>query len=209
MSYDTCLAIRQYKDEAEREAVHKEAFSKMQEYVNKDGNYFDESEWRNSCFDFDKELEIYASDSTMSMIRNNPNFISEKVIDDFRAKTGQNFLIKKGEHDLDGLRVVSVSKEDVIRLIRSYCQSIADSYKKMLSLAKDPNWLNMDELQTRLDNHVKDWEGTVIRGIKLNKDDKVEIPYPLAWSREYLIAQLIEVVNKYDWNCVDAVLYGR
>lgn len=209
MSYDTCLAIRQYKDEAEREAVHKEAFSKMQEYVNKDGNYFDESEWRNSCFDFDKELEIYASDSTMSMIRNNPNFIPEKVIDDFRAKTGQNFLIKKGEHDLDGLRVVSVSKEDVIRLIRSYCQSIADSYKKMLSLAKDPNWLNMDELQTRLDNHVKDWEGTAIRGIKLNKDDKVEIPYPLAWSYEYLIAQLIEVVNKYNWDCVDAVLYGR
>lgn len=209
MSYETCFAIRQYKDEAEREAVHKEAFSKMQEYVDKDGNYFDESEWRKNCFDFDKELEIYASDSTMSMIRNNPNFIPEKVIDDFRAKTGQNFLIKKGEHDLDGLRVVSVSKEDVIRLIRSYCQSIADSYKKMLSLAKDPNWLNMDELQTRLDNHVKDWEGTAIRGIKLNKDDKVEIPYPLAWSCEYLIAQLIEVVNKYNWDCVDAVLYGR
>lgn len=209
MSYDTCLAIRQYKDEAEREAVHKEAFSKMQEYVNKDGNYFDESEWRNSCFDFDKELEIYASDSTMSMIRNNPNFIPDNIIDDFRAKTGKDFLIKKGEHDLDGLRVVSVSKEDVIRLIRSYCQSIADSYKKMLSLAKDPNWLNMDELQTRLDNHVKDWEGTAIRGIKLNKDDKVEIPYPLAWSYEYLIAQLIEVVNKYNWDCVDAVLYGR
>lgn len=209
MSYDTCLAIRQYKDEAEREAVHKEAFSKMQEYVNKDGNYFDESEWRNSCFDFDKDLEIYASDSTMSMIRNNPNFIPDNIIDDFRAKTGKDFLIKKGEHDLDGLRVVSVSKEDVIRLIRSYCQSIADSYKKMLSLAKDPNWLNMDELQTRLDNHVKDWEGTAIRGIKLNKDDKVEIPYPLAWSYEYLIAQLIEVVNKYNWDCVDAVLYGR
>ena len=209
MSYDTCLAIRQYKDEAEREAVHKEAFSKMQEYVNKDGNYFDESEWRNSCFDFDKELEIYASDSTMSMIRNNPNFIPEKVIDDFRAKTGKDFLIKKGEHDLDGLRVVSVSKEDVLCFIRDYHQAIADSYKKMLSLAKDPNWLNMDELQTRLDNHVKDWEGTAIRGIKLNKDDKVEIPYPLAWSYEYLIAQLMEVVNKYNWDCVDAVLYGR
>lgn len=209
MSYETYIAIRQYKNEAEKEAVHKEAFLKMQEYVDKDGNYFDESEWRNNCFDFDKELEIYAVDSTMSMIRNNPNFIPEKVIDDFRAKTGKDFLIKKGEHDLDGLRVVSVSKEDVIRLIRSYCQSIADSYKKMLSLAKDPNWLNMDELQTRLDNHVKDWEGTAIRGIKLNKDDKVEIPYPLAWSHEYLIAQLIEVVNKYNWDCVDAVLYGR
>lgn len=209
MSYDTCLAIRQYKDEAEREAVHKEAFSKMQEYVNKDGNCFDESEWRNSCFDFDKELEIYASDLTMFMIRNNPNFIPENVIDDFRAKTGKDFLIKKGEHDLDGLRVVSVSKEDVIRLIRSYCQSIADFYKKMLSLAKEPNWLNMDELQTRLDNRVKDWEGTAIRGIKLNKDNKLEIPYSLAWSYEYLIAQLIEIVNKYDWDCVDAVLYGR
>lgn len=67
MSYETCLAIRQYKNEAEKEAVHKEAFLKMQEYVDKDGNYFDESEWRNNCFDFDKELEIYAVDSTMSI----------------------------------------------------------------------------------------------------------------------------------------------
>ena len=209
MSYETCLAIRQYKNEAEKEAVHKEAFLKMQEYVDKDGNYFDENEWRKNCFDFDEELEIYASDSTMSMIRNNPNFVPEKAIDDFRAKTGKDFLIKKGEHDLDGLRVVSVSKEDVIRLIREYCQSIADSYKKMLSLAKDPNWLNLDELQTRLDNRVKDWEGTAIRGVKLNKDNKLEIPYSLAWSYEYTIIQLIEIVNKYDWDCVDAVLYGR
>lgn len=209
MSYETCLAIRQYKNEAEKEAVHKEAFLKMQEYVDKNGNYFDESEWRKNCFDFDEELEIYASDSTMSMIRNNPNFVPEKVIDDFRAKTGKDFLIKKGEHDLDGLRVVSVSKEDVIRLIRSYCQSIADSYKKMLSLAKDANWLNLDELQTRLDNRVKDWEGTAIRGIKLNNDGKLKIPYPLSWSYEYTIIQLIEVVNKYNWDCVDAVLYGR
>lgn len=209
MSYETCLAIRQYKNEAEKEAVHKEAFFKMREYVDKGGNYFDESEWRKNCFDFDEELEIYASDSTMSMIRNNPNFVSEKVIDDFRAKTGKDFLIKKGEYDLDGLRVVSVSKEDVTCLIRSYCQSIADSYKKMLSLAKDANWLNLDELQTRLDNRVKDWEGTAIRGIKLNKDGKLKIPYPLSWSYEYTIIQLIEVVNKYNWDCVDAVLYGR
>lgn len=209
MSYETCLVIRQYKDDAEKEAVHKEAFLKMQEYVDKDGKYFDESEWRKNCFDFDKELEIYASDSTMSMIRNNPNFVPEKVIDNFRVKTGKDFLIKKGEYDLDGLRVVSISKEDVIRLIREYCQSVADFYKKMLNLAKEPNWLNMDELQTRLDNRVKDWEGTAIRGIKLNKDNKLEIPYSLAWSYEYLIAQLIEVVNKYNWDCVDAVLYGR
>lgn len=207
MSYETCLVIRQYKDDAEKEAVHKEAYLKMLRYIN--GDYFDESEWRKDCFSFDKKLEIQSSDLTMSMIRNNSNFIPEKVIDDFRAKTGKDFLIKKGEHDLDGLRVVSVSKEDVIRLIRSYCQSIADSYKKMLSLAKDPNWLNLDELQTRLDNRVKDWEGTAIRGVKLNKDNKLEIPYPLAWSYEYLIAQLIEIVNKYDWDCVDAVLYGR
>lgn len=208
MSYRTNLAIRQYKDNAEKEAVRKEAYSKMLGYVDKDGDFFDEDRWRDKCFDFDEDFEISSSDLTMSIIRNNPNFIPDSVIDDFRAKTGQEFLFKEGEKDLDGLRVVSISKEDVIRLIRSYCQSIADSYKKMLSFAKDPNWLNMDELQTRLDNRVKDWEGTAIRGIKLNKDDKVEIPYPLAWSYEYLIVQLIEIVNKYDWDCVDAVLYG-
>ena len=208
MSCQAYLAIRQYKDEAEKEAVRKEAYSKMWRYIDKDGDYFDEDRWRDHCFDFVEELEMYSSDLTTFMIQNNSGFVPDDVIDNFRAKTGQDFLIKKGEKDTDGLRVVSISKEDVIRLIRSYCQSIADSYKKMLSLAKDPNWLNMDELQTRLDNRVKDWEGTAIRGIKLNKDDKVEIPYPLAWSYEFLIAQLIEIVNKYDWSCVDAVLYG-
>lgn len=208
MSYRTHLAIRQYKDRTEKDAVRKEAYLKMWRYVDKDGDFFDEDRWRDHCFDFVEELEMYSSDLTTFMIQNNSGFVPDDVIDNFRAKTGQDFLIKKGEKDTDGLRVVSISKEDVIRLIRSYCQSIADSYKKMLSLAKDPNWLNTDELQTRLDNRVKDWEGTAIRGIKLNKDDKIEIPYPLAWSYEFLVAQLIEIVNKYDWSCVDAVLYG-
>lgn len=209
MSYEMCLAIRQYENETEQEAVHKKAFLKMQEYVDKDGNYFDESEWRKNCFDFDEELEIYASDSTMSMIRNNPSFVPEKVIDDFRAKTGKDFLVKKGEYDLDGLRVVSVSKEDVLCFIRDYHQAIADSYKKMADLAKNPNWLNLDELQTRLKDCAKNWEGAASRGIKLDKDGKLKVPYPLSWSYEYTIIRLIGIVNKYDWDCVDAVLYGR
>ena len=40
----------------------------------------------------------------MSMIRNNPNFTPDSVIDDFRAKTRREFLFKEGEKDLDGLR---------------------------------------------------------------------------------------------------------
>ena len=79
----------------------------------------------------------------------------------------------------------------------------------MADLAKDPNWLNLDELQTRLKDCARNWEGTASRGIMLNKDGKLKVPYPLSWSYEYTIIQLIEIVNKYDWNCVDAVLYGR
>lgn len=208
MSYETCLAIRQYKNEAEKEVVHKEAFLKMQEYVDKDGNYFDESEWRKNCFDFDKELEIYAVDSTMSMIRNNPNFVPEKVIDDFRAKTGKDFLIKKGEYDLDGLRVVSISKEDMIRLIQDCYQAIANFYKRLLQFSKDADEFSMDKLQLCLESYVKDWEYAANDGIMIDKYGKLEMPYPLAWSYEYLIVQLVDMVNKYDWDCVDAVLYG-
>lgn len=43
----------------------------------------------------------------------------------------------------------------------------------------------------------------------VDKDGKLKVPYPLSWSYEYTIIQLIEIVNKYDWDCVDAVLYGR
>lgn len=208
MSYRTNLAIRQYKDVAEKEAVHKKAYSKMLGYVDKDGDFFDEDRWRDKCFDFDEDFEINSSDLTMSMIRNNPNFIPDSVIDDFRAKTGQEFLFKEGEKDLDGLRVVSISKEDVLCFIRDYHQAIADSYKKMADLAKDPNWLNLDELQAGLQKLNIVWEATASRGIMLNKDGKLKVPYPLSWSYEYTIIQLIEIVNKYDWDCVDAILYG-
>lgn len=208
MSYRTHLAIRQYKDNAEKEAVRKEAYSKMWMYVDKDGDFFNEDDWRNNCFNFDEDFEINSSDLTMSMIRNNPNFISDSVIDDFRAKTGQEFLIKKGEYDLDGLRVVSISKEDMIRLIQDCYQTIANSYKRLLQLSKDADELSMEQLQFSLDSRVKDWEYAANDGITLNKEGKLEMPYPLAWSYEYLIVQLVDMVNKYDWDCVDAVLYG-
>ena len=208
MSYRTHLAIRQYKDNIEKEAVRKEAYSKMWMYVDKDGDFFSEDDWRNDCFDFDEELEIYTSDSSMSMIRNNPNFVPEKVIDDFRTKTGQEFLIKKGEYDLDGLRVVSISKEDMIRLIQDCYQTIASFYKRLLQLSKDADEFSIDKLQLSLESRVKDWEYAANDGITLNKEGKLEMPYPLAWSYEYLIVQLVDMVNKYDWDCVDAVLYG-
>lgn len=208
MSYRTHLAIRQYKDNAEKEAVRKEAYSKMWMYVDKDGDFFNEDDWRNNCFNFDEDFEINSSDLTMSMIRNNPNFISDSVIDDFRAKTGQEFLIKKGEYDLDGLRVVSISKEDMIRLIQDCYQTIANSYKRLLQLSKDADELSMEQLQFSLDSRVKDWEYAANDGITLDKYGKLEMPYPLAWSYEYLIVQLVDMVNKYDWDCVDAVLYG-
>lgn len=208
MSYRTHLAIRQYKDNAEKEAVRKEAYSKMWMYVDKDGDFFNEDDWRNNCFNFDEDFEINSSDLTMSMIRNNPNFISDSVIDDFRAKTGQEFLIKKGEYDLDGLRVVSISKEDMIRLIQDCYQAIANFYKRLLQFSKDADEFSIDKLQLSLESRVKDWEYAANDGITLNKEGKLEMPYPLAWSYEYLIVQLVDMVNKYDWDCVDAVLYG-
>ena len=208
MSYRTHLAIRQYKDNAEKEAVRKEAYSKMFGYVSKDGDFFDEDRWRDNYFDFDEDFEINSSDLTMSITRSNPNFIPDSVIDDFRAKTGQEFLFKEGEKDSDGLRVVSISKEDVIRLIQDCYQTIANSYKRLLQLSKDADEFSIDKLQLNLESRVKDWEYAANNGVMLDKYGKLEMPYPLAWSYEYLIVQLVDMVNKYDWDCVDAVLYG-
>lgn len=208
MSYRTHLAIRQYKDRTEKDAVRKEAYLKMWRYVDKDGDFFDEDNWRNDCFNFNEEIEINSSDLTMSMIRSNPSFIPDSVIDDFRAKTGQEFLFKEGEKDLDGLRVVSISKEDMIRLIQDCYQAIANFYKRLLQFSKDADEFSMDKLQLCLESYVKDWEYAANNGVMLDKYGKLEMPYPLAWSYECLIVQLVDMVNKYDWDCVDAVLYG-
>lgn len=111
---NACLKIKQYKDAAEKLSVRQKAYEKMYQYVDNEGTYFDEDKWREDCFDFDEIFEFLPSPSVQKLVKSRPGFVPDIEIDKFRAKVGEDFLIKKDEKDSDCLRVVSISKEDVL-----------------------------------------------------------------------------------------------
>lgn len=67
MSNRTYLQFKQYKDDEERNGIHKAAFNKMKDYV--DDDCFDDWEWRDECIHFDKTLEIYSSELIGNLIK--------------------------------------------------------------------------------------------------------------------------------------------
>lgn len=81
MSNRTYLQFKQYKDDEEMNRIHKLAFNKMKDYV--DDDLFDDWEWRDECIHFNKTIEIYSSELTENLIKNNPNFIPNEVIDKY------------------------------------------------------------------------------------------------------------------------------
>lgn len=202
---NACLEIKQYKNAAEKMSVRKKAYEKMYQYVNNEGTYFDEDKWREDCFNFDEIFDFLPSPSVQKLVKNRPGFVPDIEIDKFRAKVDEDFLIKEDEKDSDCLRVVSVSKEDIILLIKEYHQVIARYYKWMLE--KTENSWEIDTLQGHLKSKAKEWEYGANNELSLNKDGKLETPWPLSWSTEWIIVRLIEIVNKYDWDNVDAALY--
>lgn len=42
---------------------------------------------------------------------------------------------------------------------------------------------------------AKEWEYAANEGVEYNNEGKIDIPFPLAWSYEYLIIQLIHILN--------------
>lgn len=202
---NACLEIKQYKNTAERLAIRQNAYEKIYQYVDNEGTYFDEDKWREDCFDFDETFEFLPSPSVQKFVKNRPGFVPDIEIDKFRAKVGEDFFIKENEKDSDCLRVVSISKEDVLLLIKEYHQVIARYYKWMLE--KTENSWDIDTLQDHLKSKAKEWEYGANNELSLNEDGELETPWPLSWSTEWIIVRLIEIVNKYDWDHVDAALY--
>lgn len=45
-------------------------------------------------------------------------------------------------------------------------------------------------LQFHLKSMAKEWEYAANEGVEYNNEGKIDIPFPLAWSYEYLIIQL-------------------
>lgn len=206
MSGNACLEIKQYKNAAEKMSIRKKAYEKMYQYVDNEGTDFDEDKWREDCFDFDEIFNFLPSESVQKLIKNRPGFVPDVEIDKFRAEIGNDFLVKEDEKDFDCLRVVSISKEDIILLIKEYHQEIANIYKDMLAMTESS--LGIEALQIRLQNKVKEWENVASNNLVLYKDGKMDVPFPLGFSYEYLIIQLVEIVNQYDWDHVDAILFN-
>lgn len=204
MSNRTYLMFKQYKDDEERNGIHKAAFNKMKDYV--DDDCFDDWEWRDECIHFDKTLEIYSSELTDKLIKSNPNFIPDEVIDSFHKEMGCELICKNGEDDTEGVRVVALSKENILQLIQDCHQKIANIYKDMLAMTESS--LGIEALQIKLQNKVKEWESVASNDLVLYKDGKMDVPFPLGYSYEYLIIQLVEIVNQYDWDHVDVILFN-
>lgn len=204
MSNRTYLQFKQYKDDEEMNRIHKLAFNKMKDYV--DDDLFDDWEWRDECIHFNKTIEIYSSELTENLIKNNPNFIPNEVIDNFHREIGRELIYKNGEDDTEGVRVVALSKENILQLIQDCHQEIANIYKDMLKMAENP--LGIEALQIRLKNKIKEWEGVASNDLVLYKDGKMDVPFPLGYSYEYLIIQLVEIINQYDWDHVDVILFN-
>lgn len=204
MSNRTYLQFKQYKDDEEMNRIHKLAFNKMKDYV--DDDLFDDWEWRDECIHFNKTIEIYSSELTENLIKNNPNFIPNEVIDNFHREIGRELIYKNGEDDTEGVRVVSLSKENILQLIQDCHQEIANIYKDMLKMTENP--LGIEALQIRLKNKIKEWEGVASNDLVLYKDGKMDVPFPLGYSYEYLIIQLVEIINQYDWDHVDVILFN-
>lgn len=204
MSNRTYLQFKQYKDDEEMNRIHKLAFNKMKDYV--DDDLFDAWEWRDECIHFNKTIEIYSSELTENLIKNNPNFIPNEVIDNFHREIGRELIYKNGEDDTEGVRVVALSKENILQLIQDCHQEIANIYKDMLKMTENP--LGIEALQIRLKNKIKEWEGVASNDLVLYKDGKMDVPFPLGYSYEYLIIQLVEIINQYDWDHVDVILFN-
>ena len=204
MSNRTYLQFKQYKDDEEMNRIHKLAFNKMKDYV--DDDLFDDWEWRDECIHFNKTIEIYSSELTENLIKNNPNFIPNEVIDNFHREIGRELIYKNGEDDTEGVRVVALSKENILQLIQDCHQEIANIYKDMLKMTENP--LGIEALQIRLKNKIKEWEGVASNDLVLYKDGKMDVPFPLGYNYEYLIIQLVEIINQYDWDHVDAILFN-
>ena len=122
-------------------------------------------------------------------------------------KFKKQVLDKNADDDPDGLRLVSLSKDDVVEMIRDCYLAIAKNYKQKLEWAKDAD-LCMFFLQPRIESSIRSWETGAEKCVKLNADGKMDVPYPMDDTFEHEAMVLIDIINNYDWECIDVVLYG-
>lgn len=208
MGYRTYLSLKQYASKKEREEVRNKFFSEISDYCKGEDDYifFDYHEWIKESVCFNKKMQIGDTDLVDTFIRKNKSFIPDDVVDLVNNKFKKQVLDKNADNDPDGLRLVSLSKDDVVEMIRDCYLAIAENYKQNLEWANDPD-LYMFFLQ-RMKSSIIGWEMGAEKCVKLNADGKMDVPYPLDSSYQYEAMVLINIINNYDWECIDVMLYG-
>ena len=209
MGYRTYLSLKQYTSKEEREEVRNKFFSEIADYCKGEDDYifFDYHEWIKESVCFNEKMQIGDSDLTCSLIRKNQSFIPDDVVDSVNSRFNTQLLDKNADDDPDGLRLVSLSKDDVVEMIKDCFLAVAKNYKQDLEWAKDPD-LCMFFLQPRIESSIIDLEIGAEKCVKLNADGKMDVPYPLDSSYQYEAMVLINIINNYDWECIDVMLYG-
>lgn len=207
MGYRTYLSLKQYTSKEEREEVRNRFFSEITDYCKGEDDYvfFDYHEWIKESVCFNKKMQIGDTNLIDSLIRKSESFIPDDVVDSINNRFNTPLLDKNADDDPDGLRLVSLSKDDVVEMIRDCYRAIANNYKQKLEEVVN---LCMLSLEHRLEHSIGCWEIGAEECVKLNADGKMDIPYPLDNTLEYEIMVLIDIINNYDWECIDVVLYG-
>lgn len=208
MGYRTYLSLKQYASKEEREEARSKFFSEISDYCKGEDDYifFDYHEWIKESVCFSEKMQIGDTDLVDAFIRKNKSFIPDDVVDLVNNKFKKQVLDKNADNDPDGLRLVSLSKDDVVEMIRDCYLAIAENYKQNLEWANDPD-LYMFFLQ-RMKSSIIGWEMGAEKCVKLNADGKMDVPYPLDSSYQYEAMVLINIINNYDWECIDVMLYG-
>lgn len=207
MGYRTYLSLKQYASKKEREEVRNKFFSEIADYCKGEDDYifFDYHEWIKKSVCFNEKMQIGDTNLIDNLIRKNKSFIPDDVVDSINNRFNTPLLDKNADDDPDGLRLVSLSKDDVVEMIRDCYRAITNNYKQKLEEVVN---LCMLSLEHRLEYSIGCWEIGAEECVKLNADGKMDIPYPLDNTLEYEIMVLIDIINNYDWECIDVVLYG-
>lgn len=209
MGYRTYLCLKQYASKEKREEVRNKFFSEIADFCKGEDDYifFDYHEWIKESVCFNKKMQIGDTNLIDSLIRKSESFIPDDVVDSVNNKFKKQVLDKNADDDPDGLRLVSLSKDDVVEMIKDCFLAIAKNYKQKLECAKDADLCKVF-LQPRIEFAIREWEVGAEKCVKLNADGKMDVPYPLDGVFEYEAMVLINIINNSDWECIDVMLYG-
>ena len=212
MSYRTYINIKKYTSKIQKEKQKEEALKHLNNYIDEtmDCAYFDNHEWIQKEVQFDEQIQISTTDTVMRMICGNDSYIPKGIGKTYKKKYGYDILTAYADEDIDGLRMVKVSKEDILKMVQNLCDEKANIFKKwhkqLLDIQNSNDPVSMFDLEQTFTFYENNWYAT--QGFFMLEKGNINTPYMLKTSLEYEMMQLIHIVNDYDWDCIDVMVQG-